>query len=320
MEGKVLVEEYIKSGWELYELDRFKEATQYFDRALQLDAGSDISIFGKACCLYNLRFFKEAIKFYNILVEISYPHSLCGKGNCLRCLGNNEDALVCFASELESIECCVSLSGMGQALFSLDRVEDAVDYLKRALELKPNDIFSLRNYGEVLRWQGKWKEALVILDRSLEQKKDDPFALSSKGASLLSLGLYLDSLECLNAAISLDSSCSFAISQKEKLLLEFPIDNDSNNVQIIVQRCADSFANFINDIGINNLEDGEFYQKQLNEWTKHLLMISKKNPITSNQDLEFEWKYSQEKETNSMIKNIETKREGKNPRRASSIL
>ena len=59
-------------------------------------------------------------------------------------------------------------AGLGALALAEEKSEEAVNYLRRAIELKPNDPTINANLGEALLRQAKFDEAAKLFDRALE--------------------------------------------------------------------------------------------------------------------------------------------------------
>ncbi|MCI0527390.1 MAG: tetratricopeptide repeat protein, partial [Nitrospira sp.] len=85
------------------------------------------------------------------------------------------------------------------------RYEDALVDFNRAIELKPDDEWTIANRGETHRLLRRYEEALVDLNRAIELKPDDEWAIASRGETYRLLGRYEKALVDLNHVIELVS-------------------------------------------------------------------------------------------------------------------
>jgi tetratricopeptide (TPR) repeat protein len=58
--------------------------------------------------------------------------------------------------------------------------KEALQYLDKALELDPNNVFAISNKGFALHNMGKHKEALQYLDKALELDPNNDVILRNK--------------------------------------------------------------------------------------------------------------------------------------------
>ena len=57
-------------GWELYQLERYGEAIEYFDRALEIEPNYHYSFTNKGVSLYYIGLYEESIQYYDRTLEI----------------------------------------------------------------------------------------------------------------------------------------------------------------------------------------------------------------------------------------------------------
>jgi tetratricopeptide (TPR) repeat protein len=81
-----------------------------------------------------------------------------------------------------------ALGSKGQVLKALNRYEEAVEALQRAVELDPNMAWAQAELADVLRMQGHYEEALSASQRALELEPDNVLALRSKSDTSRMLG------------------------------------------------------------------------------------------------------------------------------------
>lgn len=70
---------------------------------------------------------------------------------------------------------------LGNALFELERYEEALPRFVRALELAPRFVGAMIGAGQTLRFLGQHEKALRIAREALKVKSDDPDALYLAG-------------------------------------------------------------------------------------------------------------------------------------------
>jgi tetratricopeptide (TPR) repeat protein len=71
----------------------------------------------------------------------------------------------------------MALNALGYTLTDrTDRYAEAYDFIKRAMDLKPNDFYILDSMGWVLYRMGRLDEAIVYLNRALKERRDPEIA------------------------------------------------------------------------------------------------------------------------------------------------
>ncbi len=92
----------------------------------------------------------------------------------------------------------------GRALYLLDRYEEALADLDRAIELGPDDKYALTYRGEVRTWIGRHGEALADLDQAIALDPDYSRAPASRGETYQLMGRYDEAVTDLTRAIELN--------------------------------------------------------------------------------------------------------------------
>jgi tetratricopeptide (TPR) repeat protein len=103
---------------------------------------------------------------------------------------------------------------------ALNRDEEAVVALQRAVELDAGLVWAHAELGETLRRLGRHEEALQALDEALKLEPNNAWALASKGASLHVLEHYEEALQALDLALKLEPNDLFAPGIKGYLLCD----------------------------------------------------------------------------------------------------
>lgn len=97
------------------------------------------------------------------------------------------------------------LARRGTALAKLDRTDEALKSLNRALEMDPNDVEAWIGKGNLLAQMGQVDEAIFCFDKAIELNPNLASAWEGKGKALQKMGRDAEARNCLNKAISLGS-------------------------------------------------------------------------------------------------------------------
>jgi Flp pilus assembly protein TadD len=113
-------------------------------------------------------------------------------GVALRVSGDARAALACHRRALElSPESVVALVNLGNAAIELDRVDEAVTALRRAVAKRPT-AKHLMDLGHVLHDAGLFQDALAAFDAALRLEPDAARAHCERGQVLLRLGRHAE--------------------------------------------------------------------------------------------------------------------------------
>ena len=89
----------------------------------------------------------------------------------------------------------------GNTLYYLGRYEDAIASYDKALEFKPDDDSAWNNRGNTLYYLGRYEDAIASYDKALEIKPDDDSAWYNRGLGLYYLGRYEDAVASYDKAL-----------------------------------------------------------------------------------------------------------------------
>jgi tetratricopeptide (TPR) repeat protein len=133
------------------------------------------------------------------------------KGRCLNSLERYDEALECLdkAIEIDS-NYARAWANRGDVLDSLKRYDEALVSYDRAIEIDANDqlVWFLR--GLLLDTLKRYEEALVSLDRAIELDPNDQSAWRWRGYVLNNLKRYEEALESYDRALELDANDEWA--------------------------------------------------------------------------------------------------------------
>ncbi len=89
----------------------------------------------------------------------------------------------------------------GNTLYHLGRYEDAIASYDKALEFKPDDDSAWYNRGNTLYYLGRYEDAVASYDKALEFKPDNDSAWNNRGNTLYNLGRYEDAVDSYDKAL-----------------------------------------------------------------------------------------------------------------------
>jgi tetratricopeptide (TPR) repeat protein len=112
-----------------------------------------------------------------------------------------------------------ALKMKGTILINLGRNEEALDPLRKALEINPEDSSLLDHQARALSNLGRYEEAIEVADKSLKVNPVNHPLLGMKGLALFNLGRYDDALSCLDEALRMEPKYMVALLAKGHVLL-----------------------------------------------------------------------------------------------------
>ncbi len=178
-------EEWHNRGNELNDSDRYEEAINCFNKALEINP-----------------------KFQDALVEM---------GKALTVLDRKEEAINCFDKALEIDPSCVeTLAEVGLALAILGRYDESNNCFDKAIKIDPNNYFIWLKKGIKLNNLGRYDESNKCFDKSLERNPFQDYDIwYLKGNVLINLGKYLEAIKCFDKALVINKGNKDAIEGRK---------------------------------------------------------------------------------------------------------
>jgi len=118
-----------------------------------------------------------------------------------------------------------TLFKMGYALMQQDRDDEALEYLKEAVELDKNDTFIHQALASVYRKLGEYESARNHLNVSLALDSSNPITYYNYGNLLVDMKEYEEAKEMYEKALELDGD--FKEAQEELAKLEEKLNENS---------------------------------------------------------------------------------------------
>lgn len=96
-------DDYVVLGFRAYDNKKYREAVEYFSKALEMKVGDTKILYYKALSLYKIQMYEEAVKCYSKLLEIKpgFKAAWKGKGDTLLLLERFRDAVKCYKKALD---------------------------------------------------------------------------------------------------------------------------------------------------------------------------------------------------------------------------
>jgi tetratricopeptide (TPR) repeat protein len=107
-----------------------------------------------------------------------------------------------------------AIAARGLAYLAMKRYHEALEDLGHALERDPDNAWAIARRGETYRLMGRYDEALAEFSRALQSDPEDAWATGSRGQAFLALERYDEALADLNSAIEIDPSRDWAIAAR----------------------------------------------------------------------------------------------------------
>jgi len=164
----------------LANIDNHDEAIKWFDKALDINPENSDLLRRKGVSLARKGKYSEAIECYNKALDIkpNDPKALRYKGNSLAAKGDQNEAIKCYDKALALVEKekdfesmtnkVALLSDLSASYFSLGKQDEALQWIKEALDINSNDPFANLNLAKIEFEKGYSEEGIQTLKKAKE--------------------------------------------------------------------------------------------------------------------------------------------------------
>ena len=200
--------DWLEKGRCLYNLERYDEALESFDRAIDLDPNDKLAWVRRGDLLHNnLQRSEEALVSFDRAIELdaNSQNIWLERGYVLNVLKRYEEALVSFDRALKFDDNSRYIEFLrGNALYNLKRYDEALASYDRVLEPDDNIQYIWFLRGNVLNQLKRYEEALAAYDRASELDPNDLDIWTLRGNVLYNLKRYDEALASYDRATKLD--------------------------------------------------------------------------------------------------------------------
>jgi tetratricopeptide (TPR) repeat protein len=194
----------------LYQLGKYSEATEYFDKAVEYNPMESLFWAERAHNLYELNFVGKSIDSIKIalLLDEHNKDNLIWLGSVYYICNQYNDALniynqiiEIYPDEADAWEC------KGEMLDYLERYDEALEAYDKAIQLNPKDDFAWNNKGSLLDKKKRYDEAIACFERAFVLNSENYIAWSNIGNVLAHQGKYEEALIHCNQVLAINPNC-----------------------------------------------------------------------------------------------------------------
>ena len=195
----------------------FERSSEYFSLALKINRTNPAVLNNYANILQSLLKKEEAIDLYNeaISLDKNYWEAFCNRGKSYLNSKNYELALQDFNHVILNrgvdFDLCLN---KGNALKALNQNEEAIIWFSKGLELNPRSQEILNNLGNVYRDLEDFDLANKFYQQAINLGDPMPGIYINQGTLLQNQGSFELALQCFEKAIEIDSKCFEAFFYK----------------------------------------------------------------------------------------------------------
>ncbi|MEM3444973.1 MAG: tetratricopeptide repeat protein [Thermoplasmata archaeon] len=206
------IESAILLGDAKYVSGKFDEAIEHYETGLKLDPKNEYLIARKGVTLLRLGLNETAYRFLSTAVT-EFPESpeiLMGAGIAAAKLGKYSIALNLFRKVEKRKKSAELYNNIGNVLFNMGKVEEALNSYRKAIELDKNYENAYLNAANVLTRAKRFEEAISAVKALLEFNPESAEAHYQLSKIYLEMGEYEKSIQEVDTAIMLKPSFSDA--------------------------------------------------------------------------------------------------------------
>ncbi|MEG4055187.1 MULTISPECIES: tetratricopeptide repeat protein [unclassified Microcoleus] len=198
---------FVGQGVALGNLERYEEALESFEKATDLDPESVEAWRKRGVVLGNLERYEEALESLEKAIDLDpeYVDAWVNRGGLLHNLERYEEALESYQKALgldrTSVEAWVN---RGNTLRNLERYEEALESYKTVIDLDPKSVTAWANRGTALLHLERYEEALTAGDRAFKIDSKNLQALNTQALALSLLKNFEKAITAIDEAISLN--------------------------------------------------------------------------------------------------------------------
>ena len=201
-------EAWKRKGDALQELKRYRESLEAYEQAIQIQPDYWEAWLGRGMTLDSLRRYGEAIKAFKKVIELKPKH-----WEAWNSIGNIQIKLQQYSEAIASFEKVIKLESKygqawyqhGWALQNLRRYQEAVKSYDKAVALQPNSPSSWYQRGNSLMNLQKYKEAVTSYKKAVQFRPNFPQAWYSQGIALNHLKKYKEAVIAFDQAVKFKS-------------------------------------------------------------------------------------------------------------------
>ncbi|CAD8131391.1 unnamed protein product [Paramecium sonneborni] len=165
-------------------------------------------LFKQGEALHNLQKYQEAIDCYDKAIQINSKYEIAwnNKGSALRKLQQYQEAIDCYDKAIQiNQKYDIAWNNKGSALRKLQKYYEAIDCYDKAIQINSKYNIAWNNKGYSLHQLKKYKDAIVCYDQRLSICPD-PVTLKLKADSLFELGNKREAKLCYITALEKGSN------------------------------------------------------------------------------------------------------------------
>ncbi|WAC06010.1 MAG: tetratricopeptide repeat protein [Methanoregula sp.] len=193
-------------------IGKYEDAITYYDHAIAMDQKYASALSGKAYSLNQIGNYTGALDFSQRALAVRQDNrALNARANALFKLQRYDEAVAAYDTLFKvQTNLPEPYCNQGIAYEQINESEKAIVAFDSCARLDPSDIFPWFRKGKALLSLGKPEEALDAFNRCTQITISDAEVWNYKGVAFLQTGKYQDAVNCFKSALSIDPTYSEA--------------------------------------------------------------------------------------------------------------
>jgi tetratricopeptide (TPR) repeat protein len=227
--------ELYKQANTLYDLQRYQEALNTYEQAVEIRGDYADAWNGKGKALYELKKYQDALIAYDKSIQLKpdFFDAWRGRGFTLAKLHRYNEAINSYDKALEIQEKDAEIwNAKGEVFSQIKRYDDAIKSYDKAVDLKSDYTLPWYNKGQLLHSLKRYDDAIKSYDRAIEYQPSYENAWYAKGNALVNLQRYQDAYNAYDKAVQIKPDFASAWFSRGNVLLKmgrYPEAIDSLN-------------------------------------------------------------------------------------------
>ena len=210
---------YISKGFVLVESNNYNEAILNYDKSIEINSNLIISsYFNKANLMKQLKYYDEALKLYNMILNETPNDSivLYNQGLCFLDMNCNDKALKCFDKAIKyNPTYSNAYYSKGYLLaFKLKKYNQAIDYFNKSIDLNTKCIDSYIGKGYCLHNLNKLDESKIAYKQAIEYDAENPIIYYNIGCVLMKQKKFKDAIQYFDKVLNIEPNNNSALNNK----------------------------------------------------------------------------------------------------------
>lgn len=168
--------DFHRAGNDFLDKENFTAAAEEYKKALALSPKSVATHFRLGLAYFSLKKFELAKQEFQTVLSLDHTHPNANQclANSLLELGDFDTAIHYYFRQMEKNPWFETYYNLGVLFLMKDRLQDAISYFNKAIEINPDDVATQINLGNVYLKKNNPARAMIYYEKANVLKPNDP--------------------------------------------------------------------------------------------------------------------------------------------------